>query len=592
MSHREWRWVIVLLVLAGLACSVGQCARSAADLIPERREVWQRPQGQTEQEVTSQARADQGDQVWTQQSGRALLKWPDLWVRLYGDTNLVMEEVTPTDVRLAADTGTVLNGGVPRADQRIMLTTAYAEITFAGTTVMVAYHPGAELTLVRVFDGRAEVRNLTGEVRTELVSAEEWALVEPGVPPHVSDRLEEMRGLAQELGLWDVFHEVELDVQRGFGPAASRVAPGDVDIVFPAEEKPEADPDGDGLTTEEEWERGTDPENPDTDGDGYNDGTEVYELRSDPLDPDDPSGAVPEPVPDLSASIKGLTRASPGQELGARIMVRVSNDGSEAAGEFFVGLYLSPDEEISTADSLLRGGREFVEYLEPGQSVQVELHGSNQIPPDTPPGKYFLGVLVDEFNAVEEADEENNAASYPIVIEAAGPSAKTLFDFVAEAHRADWYGRYDELKWPGGDSDEQGFARWMDNASVEDDSRPARVLQMHPTWVDDGYIVGRFSTEGIILQEGDHFVARMGLLAGARAGSVTFRVEFLPLGRGTEFPFTLGEASDRHDGQLREADIDLSKYAGQRGVFSLSVLTNGSSTQDWAVWVEARLERR
>jgi hypothetical protein len=34
------------------------------------------------------------------------------------------------------------------------------------------------------------------------------------------------------LGLWDVFHQVELDVQQGFGPAASRIASGDVDVVF------------------------------------------------------------------------------------------------------------------------------------------------------------------------------------------------------------------------------------------------------------------------------------------------------------------------------------------------------------------------
>ncbi len=47
----------------------------------------------------------------------------------------------------------------------------------------------------------------------------------------------------------------------------------------------EADPDGDMLTNDQEREYGLDRRNPDTDGDGYNDGWEVLQ-NSDPLDPD------------------------------------------------------------------------------------------------------------------------------------------------------------------------------------------------------------------------------------------------------------------------------------------------------------------
>jgi hypothetical protein len=46
------------------------------------------------------------------------------------------------------------------------------------------------------------------------------------------------------------------------------------------------DPDHDGLTNLEEFLHGTDPNNPDTDGDGVSDGDEVHKYHTDPLNPD------------------------------------------------------------------------------------------------------------------------------------------------------------------------------------------------------------------------------------------------------------------------------------------------------------------
>jgi len=53
-----------------------------------------------------------------------------------------------------------------------------------------------------------------------------------------------------------------------------------------AGENPNSDKDGDGLTLREEKELGTDPMNPDTDGDGLNDGAEVKQYNTDPKNPD------------------------------------------------------------------------------------------------------------------------------------------------------------------------------------------------------------------------------------------------------------------------------------------------------------------
>ena len=55
------------------------------------------------------------------------------------------------------------------------------------------------------------------------------------------------------------------------------------------------DMDGDALLDVEEESIGTDALNPDTDGDGFDDGEEVLLMGTDPLDPLDP---VPDPVPE------------------------------------------------------------------------------------------------------------------------------------------------------------------------------------------------------------------------------------------------------------------------------------------------------
>jgi hypothetical protein len=55
------------------------------------------------------------------------------------------------------------------------------------------------------------------------------------------------------------------------------------------------DMDGDALLDTEEAAIGTDALHPDTDGDGFEDGEEVRELGTDPLDPLDPT---PDPVPE------------------------------------------------------------------------------------------------------------------------------------------------------------------------------------------------------------------------------------------------------------------------------------------------------
>jgi hypothetical protein len=75
------------------------------------------------------------------------------------------------------------------------------------------------------------------------------------------------------------------DLDLGLAPMSVQAEAPTGGVDCPATD-PNSDPDGDGLTNADEATAGTDPMNPDTDGDGLKDGAEVHTYKTDPTKPD------------------------------------------------------------------------------------------------------------------------------------------------------------------------------------------------------------------------------------------------------------------------------------------------------------------
>lgn len=131
--------------------------------------------------------------------------------------------------------------------------------------------------------------------------------------------------------------------------------------------------------------------------------------------------------PDLTVNILGPATAKPGQNLGKSIKVKLTNKGTVTAKNVVIDLVISSNNTVPVKfavynpsysdDVLLKGGRENVASIAPGATIVVTLNGTNQIPANTKPGKYYLGVVADPGKTIDELNEGNNTATTPITIQ-------------------------------------------------------------------------------------------------------------------------------------------------------------------------------
>ncbi|MCP5106715.1 MAG: hypothetical protein GY950_25245 [bacterium] len=139
---------------------------------------------------------------------------------------------------------------------------------------------------------------------------------------------------------------------------------------------------------------------------------------------------------DLAVQMEYPIEVLPGEEMGDRISVHIENKGNAPVGGFNVELVLSEDDQIPVKpavysetfveDALLKDAMETVAGLKPGESITLKLKETVKVPPDTPPGRYYLGAVIDPENKIEEATEENNIFARFIMISYPQPKRVVL----------------------------------------------------------------------------------------------------------------------------------------------------------------------
>jgi len=162
-----------------------------------------------------------------------------------------------------------------------------------------------------------------------------------------------------------------------------------------------------------------------------------------------------------------------------------------------------------------------------------------------------------------------------------------VYDFVANAGEAKWYGGFGDLPFPGKTSDRVGYALWRTNEFMEDGKQYERILQVHPDVKENGYIRGVFPIQTIPEK------ARLNLVLGYLRGAsetqgVTFTVNF-QAGRG--LPIQLYKTFKKYTQRLVSETVDLTNYSGKTGNIILLVSAEKPNPVDLSAWVSVTLEK-
>jgi len=157
----------------------------------------------------------------------------------------------------------------------------------------------------------------------------------------------------------------------------------------------------------------------------------------------------------------------------------------------------------------------------------------------------------------------------------------TVYDFVANVCAATWFSGAGQQPCPGTDGDAKGFVLISSNSKLENGTTDSRSgLITFPQNINNGYIQGIYPSYTV--KPGDKFRATIGCEHGSTSCYVVFRLDYSITGSSTIQ--TYWAFVEKYEGQVYNADIDLSSLVGKDVKFILTVASTGSPTGDRALW--------
>jgi hypothetical protein len=160
------------------------------------------------------------------------------------------------------------------------------------------------------------------------------------------------------------------------------------------------------------------------------------------------------------------------------------------------------------------------------------------------------------------------------------------YDFVTNYCDAAWRNDSDPLPCPGTEGANSGFVIALNSPNMENGKSIGNGLLTYPEKTNDGMITGKYPNFKV--ENGDRFQANIGCLQNANDCDVIYRLQY-QIGSGDIR--TLGQWRELYEGNSYAINIDLSSLSGQKVKFILTVIANGSSHEDFALWINPRITR-
>lgn len=218
----------------------------------------------------------------------------------------------------------------------------------------------------------------------------------------------------------------------------------------------------------------------------------------------------------------------------------------------------------------------------PGRSVDISV----QLTSPTQDGRYRGYWKLRNASDVLFGFGSNGESSLYVDVTVAGYTV-TGYDFATNLCDAVWRNADKQLPCPGAQGSTDGFAVLLNAPQMEDGAVRGIGLLTHPQMINHGTITGKYAA--INIQSGDRFRALIGCLYQANDCNMTFKLEYQI---GSDPVKLLGQWNEIYEGKYYPVDMDLNFLSGKKVKFILTILANGSSHEDYGLWVMPSITRQ